>query len=197
MKLSYFRGIAVWLLLFTTLFTTSCVNTRTATYFNDVNDATLTANTPIPESVIQKNDLLSISVSSLSSEASAIFNTPNTSGVMTAGVNPTMASGYLVSADGTVQFPILGNVKAAGLTKEQLKESLVKSILDKKLLKDPIVSIRFLNFRVTVLGEVKNPQVVTVPNEKISLLEAEVNLFTKFEGNNNMGNMESEIKNED
>ena len=172
MKLSNFRGITVWLLLSTSLLSVSCVNTRTATYFNDVNDATLTSNTPIPESVIQKNDLLSISVSSLSSEASAIFNTPNTSGVMTAGVNPTMASGYLVSTEGTVQFPILGNVKAAGLTKEQFKESLVKSILDKKLLKDPIVSIRFLNFRVTVLGEVKNPQVVTVPNEKISLLEA-------------------------
>ena len=63
-------------------------------------------------------------------------------------------------------------MKAAGLTKEQLKESFIKTLLEKQLLKDPIVSIRFLNFRVTVLGEVRNPTVVSVPNEKISLLEA-------------------------
>jgi len=153
------------------LSTTACVNTRTATYFNDVNDATISSNTPVPESVIQKNDLLSISVSSLSPEASALFNSPNTSGVI-GGTNPTPASGYLVSADGTIQFPILGSITAAGLTKEQLKQSLVNKLLDKQLLKDPIVSIRFLNFRVTVLGEVKNPTVVSVANEKISLLEA-------------------------
>jgi polysaccharide biosynthesis/export protein len=170
MKLINFNGIAISMLLITMLFTSACINTRTATYFNDVNDATLSSNTPIPESIIQKNDLLSISVSSLNPDASAIFNTPNSSGVVGAGGNP--ASGYLVSADGTIQFPILGPIKAAGLTKEQLKESLVKKLLEKQLLKDPIVSIRFLNFRVTVLGEVKNPAVVNVPNEKISLLEA-------------------------
>lgn len=168
MKLFDHKRISVSLLLLTVIFATSCINTRTATYFNDVNDATLSSNTPIPESIIQKSDLLSISVSSLSAEASAIYNTPNTSGI--GGINP--ASGYLVSADGMIQFPILGNIKAAGLTKEQLKDVISKKLLDSKLLKDPIVSIRFLNFRVTVLGEVKNPAVVTVPNEKISLLEA-------------------------
>jgi polysaccharide biosynthesis/export protein len=172
MKLIYINRIAASLIFSVAFFATSCVNTRTATYFNDVNDATLTANTPIPESVIQKNDLLSISVSSLNPEASAIFNAPNVSGAMTTGANSTMASGYLVSADGNIQFPILGSVKAAGLTKEQLKDSFVKKLLEKQLLKDPIVSIRFLNFRVTVLGEVRNPAVVSVPNEKISLLEA-------------------------
>lgn len=172
MKIINLNRILVSLLLLVFLCTTACVNTRTATYFNNVNDATLTSNTPIPESIIQKNDLLSISVSSLNLEATALFNTPNTSGVMTAGANPTMASGYLVSSDGNIQFPLLGNIKAAGLTKEQFKESLVKKLTEKQLLKDPIVSIRFLNFRVTVLGEVKNPAVVSVPNEKISLLEA-------------------------
>lgn len=169
MKLIKFKRITIPLLLLSTLFISACVNTRTATYFNDVNDATLSSNTPIPESIIQKNDLLSIAVSSLNPDASAVFNTPNAAGVA-GGVNP--ASGYLVSTDGMIQFPVLGSIKAAGLSKEQLKESLVKKLLDKQLLKDPIVSIRFLNFRVTVLGEVKNPAVVTVPNEKISLLEA-------------------------
>jgi polysaccharide export outer membrane protein len=59
-----------------------------------------------------------------------------------------------------------------GLTKSQLKEIIIKNLLDKKLLVDPIVDIRFVNFRVTVLGEVGRPAVVNVPNEKISILEA-------------------------
>lgn len=148
---------------------TSCVNTRKAIYFNGINDATISSNTPIPESIIQKNDLLSISVSSLNLQADSVFNAPNVSGLTNQGVS---MSGYLVNIDGTIQFPILGSVKAAGLTKEQLKESISKKLTDQKLLTDPLVSVRFLNFRVTVLGEVKNPAVLNVPNEKISFLEA-------------------------
>ena len=145
---------------------TSCVSTREATYFNDVKDTDAIASTTIPESHIQKNDILSITVSSLNPQASAVFNAPvGPSGQ--ADVN-----GYLVNTDGNIQFPVLGNIKAAGLTKDALKTSLLKSLTDRKLLLDPIVAVRFQNFRVTVLGEVANPKVVMVPNEKISLLEA-------------------------
>ncbi|HEX8313718.1 MAG TPA: SLBB domain-containing protein, partial [Flavisolibacter sp.] len=69
-------------------------------------------------------------------------------------------------------FPILGTIKAAGLTENALRSQIIKGILDKKLLVDPIVAIRHLNFRVTVLGEVGNPTVINVPSEKITLLEA-------------------------
>jgi polysaccharide export outer membrane protein len=144
---------------------TSCVSTRSATYFNDLGDSVIPSDLSVPESLIQKNDILSISVSSLNPEATLLFNTPNNS------VNA-QSSGYLVAADGTIQFPILGNIKAEGLNKTQLKDRLTQSILEKKLLLDPNVTIRFLNFRVTILGEVSKPTVVTVPSEKISLLEA-------------------------
>jgi polysaccharide biosynthesis/export protein len=172
MTLNNFNGVVLSLLALSTLFTTACVNTRTATYFPDVNDKTITANTPIPETMIQKNDILSISVSSLNPEASAVFNSPNNSNIMVPGGTSNQTSGYLVSADGNIQFPILGNFKAGGLTKEQLRDSITYKLLDRKLLIDPIVNVRFLNFRVTVLGEVAHPSVVSVPNEKISLLEA-------------------------
>jgi polysaccharide export outer membrane protein len=66
----------------------------------------------------------------------------------------------------------LGSIKAAGLTKLQLKESIVKNLIDKKLLLDPIVNVRLVNYKVTVLGEVNKPSVIPVPNEKITLLEA-------------------------
>lgn len=159
------------------LLCTSCVNTRSATYFNDMRDAVLPSDTPLPESIIQKNDILSISVSSLNPEATLVFNTPNNS-------SNSQAVGYLVAPDGFIQFPMLGNIKAEGLTKTQLKERITQSIIDKKLLLDPNVTIRFLNFRVTVLGEVGKPSVVTVPSEKISLLEAlgmagDMTLFAK------------------
>jgi polysaccharide export outer membrane protein len=78
----------------------------------------------------------------------------------------------LVNADGTIDLPILGAVTAAGLTKEELKTKITDIILSKKLLVDPIVDIRYLNYEVTVLGEVARPTVITVPNEKISLLKA-------------------------
>jgi polysaccharide export outer membrane protein len=66
----------------------------------------------------------------------------------------------------------LGKLKAEGLTIKQLNENIIDSLNTKKLLVDPLVTIRFLNFRVTVLGEVGKPTVITVPNEKISILEA-------------------------
>jgi polysaccharide export outer membrane protein len=69
-------------------------------------------------------------------------------------------------------LPILGNIKAAGLTKTQLKDLITQTIISKKLLVDPVVNIRHLNFEVTVIGEVGRPTVITVPNEKISMIKA-------------------------
>ena len=80
--------------------------------------------------------------------------------------------GYLVNDSGYIQFPFLGPIKAEGLTKAQLNKELVRLLTERKLLIDPIITIRHLNFRVSVLGEVTRPGVFTVPNEKISILEA-------------------------
>jgi polysaccharide export outer membrane protein len=77
-----------------------------------------------------------------------------------------------VSQDGFIDFPGLGKVMAAGISKQRLKEEITQMLVNSKLLIDPIVTVRYLNYRVTVLGEVARPTVVTVPNEKISILEA-------------------------
>lgn len=165
MKLTFLRNSLIVPTLFTLLLA-SCVNTRKATYFNDTKDGTITTVIPVPESVIHKNDLLNIMVTSLNAQATEVFNTPNTSGTNNE------VTGYLVSTEGNISFPILGTIKAEGLTKEQLKASITKKLVDRQLLTDPIVTIRIMNFRVTVLGEVRTPNVIPVPNEKISLLEA-------------------------
>jgi polysaccharide biosynthesis/export protein len=169
-KKSVFISVPTYLtvLLFSVL-VLSCTNTKQATYFYGAKEGGTNSNTPVPETVIQKSDILSIKVTSLSAAATEIFNQ---SSPATGGGAEATTPGYLVSSDGFIQFPILGNIKAEGLTKYQLRDKITSSLLDKKLLVDPIVSIRFQNFRVTVLGEVNHPTVVTVPNEKISLLEA-------------------------
>ncbi len=152
----------------------SCVNTRKVTYFNDVKDSAHILSQASLEPIIQKKDILSITVSSLSNEATVIFNTPNLPITPNAATTPNMpqTAGYLVADDGTIKFPILGNIPAAGLTQKELENNITRLLIDKKLLYDPIVSSRFLNFRVTVLGEVNRPGVITVPSEQISILEA-------------------------
>ena len=172
MKLIFCNRKALVIIVVLIWFITGCINTKKAVYFNDLNSTIISSSTPIPETIIRKNDLLNITVSSLDAKATEIFNAPNLLPVNTSGGRASEILGYLVGSDGTIQFPILGNVKAEGLTKDQLKTSIQKKLQDQELLKGPIVSVRFLNFRVTVLGEVKNPTAIDVPSEKISLLEA-------------------------
>jgi polysaccharide export outer membrane protein len=163
--LSYFPAILVLL--------SSCGDTKKTTYFNGLESTQILA----PEAAvptIHKNDLLSISVSSNNADASKLFNEPNFSSTVTSTTTGSTQQmvGYLVTDDGTFKFPELGNIKAEGLTIKQLSDSITKQIKEKELLIEPIVTVRFLNFRVTVLGEVGKPTVVTIPNERMSILEA-------------------------
>jgi polysaccharide export outer membrane protein len=152
----------------------SCNTSKKIAYFENVGDNSYKSMLGTVEAPIQKNDILTINISSLNAEASAVFNPASNAinKVATSGGNDVIAGGYLVNVDGNIQLPIIGNVIAAGLTKKQLKESITNIILSKKLLLDPIVDIRYLNFEVTVIGEVARPTVITVPSEKISLIKA-------------------------
>jgi len=166
--LRYLRYLGALLIL-----SSACVNTKKTTYFNGVGDSYIKAPDALVP-VIHKNDLLSISVSSTNAEASKLFNEPNFSATTTTTASGTAQQmvGYLVTNDGTFNFPQLGTIKAEGLTIKQLSEFITLQIKTKELLIDPVVTVRFLNFRVTVLGEVGHPTVVTIPNEKMSILEA-------------------------
>lgn len=168
------RLAAILLTLACFIMVSSCVNTKKTTYFNDIQDGVFKTTHDAPLPVIHKNDLLSIFVSSLNSEATLIFNAPSLPTTTSAGANGTTTQnvGYLVNEEGKIQFPVLGKLQAAGLTVKEFTDNIVDSLTQKKLLVDPLVTVRFLNFRVTVIGEVGKPTVISVPNEKISLLEA-------------------------
>jgi polysaccharide export outer membrane protein len=180
---NYMQSRLVIIILLSAMCMTSCVNSKKVVYFNNIRDTTVANSFVNVEPVIQNSDLLNISVSSLNPEASAIFNSPNIATPVTttsSGTTLTSSSvgggaqlmGYLVSPDGTVKFPIIGAIKAAGLTKRQLESNIADTLAARKLLVDPIVTVRFLNFRVTVLGEVSRPTTLQVANERISILEA-------------------------
>jgi polysaccharide export outer membrane protein len=152
----------------------ACINTRRATYFNDLKKATTFQEVSVPEHRIQANDLLNITVSSQNPEAARAFNIPGRSEARSTSLTgePLEQAGYLVGPAGTIQFLMLGEVQAAGLTTQGLEAKLREAIRTRKLLVDPVVQVRLMNYKVTVLGEVARPTVVTVPNEKITLLEA-------------------------
>ena len=152
---------------------TSCLDMRKTTYFNDLKDGEITSVPPtVP--LIRKNDILSISVSSLNPEASSVFNAPNLLPTATSTVlgAPSQLVGYLVNEKGDILFPVIGAVHAESLSTKQLSDTITKKLSDKRLLVDPIVSIRITNFKITVLGEVGHPGVISVPSEQITLLEA-------------------------
>ena len=169
-----FRTRFSFLLVIILLTGVSCINTKKAVYFADVQDKTFTRKGAEVQTPIQPNDILSITISSLNAEASAMFNPSSNNNIRSTTVtgSNSESGGYLVDVDGNIQLPVLGTVKASGLSKQELRDNITNLILSKKLLIDPTVEIRFLNFEVTVIGEVAHPTVITVPSEKISLLKA-------------------------
>lgn len=159
------------LILFVAMLT-ACTNMKKVAYINNIKDTDINNTITNLEPVIQKNDLLSITVSSPNATASQPFNTVVNVSTQTLGYTATQAAGYLVDQEGYVDLPMLGRIKAAGLTKLSLKENITKVLVDNKYLLYPVVNVRYLNFKVTVLGEVAHPMVVNVPDEKINILEA-------------------------
>lgn len=152
----------------------SCNPVSKVAYFEKVKDATYKSSLPVVEAPLQKNDILTINISSLNAEASAIFNPPSNKVERLAGSSggDMLGGGYLIDAEGNIQIPMLGTIQAAGLTKTELKSKITDMINERKLLIDPVVDIRYLNYEVTVIGEVAKPTVITVPSEKISLVKA-------------------------
>ncbi|WP_316742776.1 polysaccharide biosynthesis/export family protein [Pedobacter antarcticus] len=164
-------------LLSVILFLSSCgVKYKSVPYFQDLppleNVQEEIQNSAILK--IQKDDILGITVSSLNPEASAIFNMGNTSslqGTTSGNINPTLtANGFMVDKNGSIQLPLIGSVKVEGLTTTAARELIQNKL--KTYLKEPVISLRLINFKVSVLGDVARPGVYPVQNERVSLAEA-------------------------
>jgi polysaccharide export outer membrane protein len=156
------------------IFGLSCASSKKTAYFPDQGIAEVLSSNKAPKPLIDINDLLSITVSSLSPQASSDFNIPNTVGFSSMSYNSTISpvSGYLVGPDGYIKFPRIGKIKVVDITPLELEEKLTAMLLIEGSLQKPLVTVRHLNFKITVLGEVARPSVLNIPNARISLLEA-------------------------
>lgn len=157
-------------------FSTSCVDTQKLKYFSNLSDSQVVHLPALQRSqaIIMPDDILDIKIAGANETTASLFNTyssnPSLAGAGSANSNTSSNTGYMVDMNGEIEFPVIGKIKAAGITKEQFKDLLKERI--SKYLKDPLVSVKFLNFRFTVLGEVKNPNSFVVPNERVTILEA-------------------------
>ena len=159
------------------LFLISCHSQKKVSYnyIVDINDTLAKNAVKNFEPVIQKNDLLSIQVYSNSTKpeiSDVLYNPPalsGSSGSSSGGNGSTSNGGYMVDMDGNIRFPRLGIIHAEGLTKRQLADTIVSKITD---LESPTAVVRFLNYRITVLGEVKNPTTFLIPNENPTIFDA-------------------------
>lgn len=125
---------------------------------------------------LQTGDLLDIKVTAFDDNAVRPFNlssmnqSGNSSDVSSNQSVQTAPVGYLVSNDGYIIFPVLGKIFVQNMTMSQLREDLEKRLLE--YLTDPLVSVRQLNFNITVLGEVKKPGQYSSPSDKVTILQA-------------------------
>ena len=161
---------ALVIIAISSLFFVSCRTQRAVyNYLEDVNDSSFRKTVYITEPVIQKNDLLSIRVYSaaLDPQVDALYNMPTAGGPE---ARTEQAMGNLVDVHGNIELPRIGTIKAEGLKKSEL-EAIIKERLRTQLT-NPNVVVRFLNFRITMLGEVGNPGVLNIPTERLSVLEA-------------------------
>lgn len=158
----------IYILLFMVLLSssTSCVSKKEMIYFQEVDGVKISETIVNYEPKIQKGDILNINVSAIDAMAAAPFNLYEATGIGT----PKPIT-YLVNSDGEINIPVLGKIKVEGFTTKQITTNLTNR-LKKDYIKNPIVNIRLINFKVTVLGEVKAPGTYTVLNERVSIIEA-------------------------
>jgi polysaccharide export outer membrane protein len=171
LKGKYSQSIKLFLGILTVGLISSCISSKNVTYFQNLSGAKqseLESGTKFTEPVIQVDDILSIAITTIDPQSASVVNqaTSTQAGV---GTSKQEITGFLVDKDGFIEFSLLGKVKVAGLTTSAAKQ-LIHDKASRDL-KNPIVTIRFANFKISVLGEVNRPAAYALPNEKVSILD--------------------------
>ena len=151
-----------------TFLLTACATKKDVVYFQNAKDFETIVNTDTFTPKFKINDIVSINISVYDLVAAKPFNLVIENGQNSSPID------YLIDIEGNIDFPVLGKIKLLGLTVEEAKQ-LIKEKLSNGYLKDPVINIRILNFRISVLGAVGSPGVYTVSGERINILEAIAN----------------------
>lgn len=125
---------------------------------------------------IQANDILYIYVESGSPESTVPFNQETNKIAISSGtvMNPgsSAVSGYLVTSEGFITFPVLGKINVLGMTHNELAQLLEKRLVEEGHILDPVVTVKLMNFKVSVLGEVMRPGQIQASGERLTIFEA-------------------------
>ncbi|MCX2745184.1 polysaccharide export protein [Mangrovivirga sp. M17] len=167
--------------LFLIILTSSCVTNKKVQYMqhDDVNvrqhslatDTVIrTYNLPDYTYLIQPEDVLSIRIQSLTGEEYDFFARAQNQGNQGGATRNQSMIGELVDPEGMIDYPVVGRIKVSGKTIFQVQDEIKE--LAAQYVAEPVVRIRVLNFRFSILGEVDNEQTVTVQNHRVSLPEA-------------------------
>ena len=170
MKSSYLLKCIIPLILFFVMLQ-SCVSKKEMLYLQDVesyNNTQVTYN----NHTIQVDDILKISVGALMPEAALPYNDFRASSVVANSIDIMKLDGYLVSQNMIINFPVLGELSVKEKTCQDLENDIRKLLVDGGYLINPNVTVRLLNAKVTILGEVKMPGTFSFTENNISLLQA-------------------------
>ena len=162
MRIFLFPAFVILFFLF------SCKSQQKITNYLQHIDTAGTLTVTMPEPRIQKGDLLSVKVYSQSADprTDIPYNLPE----QTSAGTTSAATGFLVDEEGNIDYPRVGTLHVEGLKKEELAQALKEKLVS--VLNSPSVIVRFLNYRITVLGEVSNPGNFSLPTERVTILEA-------------------------
>ena len=168
------------LILISVLINSSCVNFKNIAYFKNLPDSTTIVNqlgeSSFKNPIIRPDDIININVQALDPSISQLINNGNivapafgTSVVSNINQNQ-VVSGYLVDKNGEVEMPFIGKNKLEGMTSLEARRLIEDSLSN--YIKNPIVAVRFVNYKVSIIGEVARPSTYIIPSEKLTLLEA-------------------------
>lgn len=156
----------------------SCSTPKEISYFQDLQPGvTELAITDPVEIKVRPKDKLSILVNAQDPKLTNMFNLPIVSqqiGQESTGSSGTIrgVSGYTVDSFGDINFPVLGKIRVEGMTREQIADYLTKQLKEQELIKDPVVTVEFMNLGVSVLGEVNKPGRISINRDNMTILDA-------------------------
>jgi polysaccharide export outer membrane protein len=160
----------LFFLAIASLFILSCASKKNILYYQDIKTDSQENINYLPTK-LQVNDILFIKVTALVQESADPFNI-QVSALGNVNIETYKIQGYLVSQKGSITFPVLGEINVAGKTTEEVQILIANLLKEKGYIRDPTVSVRVINSKVTVIGEVKIPGTYSFEEQNISLNQA-------------------------
>ena len=154
------------------LIATSCGTPKNVAYFQDLNnnpDTVITLQNRVI--TVKPTDKIYIGVKSKDQQISQLFNLTGSNSSSSSNVSKD-AYYYTVDSKGNIDFPVLGTVHVANLSREQVAEKIKKALIDASLVKDPVVTVGLSNLHCSVMGEVNHPGQFAIEDEKVTILDA-------------------------